>query len=143
MTQPPRSLPHPSAGRKPWAPPRPAPRCARLGAGGWLGLLLALLLAQGLGLWHRSVHGATGAGAEVHQAADSTRAEAPHSLGHTAGDAACRLLDELLLGAVLLSAAALLLPARGPAAWQGVALATPWCAGPLWAYQARAPPQRA
>ena len=106
--------------------------------GAWLALALCWLLTQGLGVWHRSLHGEGRLSAQ----------EAAHSgvhgsaLGHEAGDAVCALLDHLLLGASL---PGVQVPPSAPDAW---AFWLP-ISGDIGAsqrlslaYHARAPPHR-
>lgn len=104
---------------------------------GWLlALLLALLHAQGLGLWHRVAHAPRAPLATV---AGDTGSQA---FGHAAGDdAQCRLYDQLATSdAVGSSPCATLaplppatpVPAAGPVAPRAAATRP---------YQARAPPQ--
>ncbi len=101
-------------------------------------LAAVLLLAQGLGQWHRVAH----AGAERPSAVAPSESSDHGLFSHTAGLADCQLLDQLLLQGGLLAsslvlAAALLadaLPARPT-------LSAPALA-PSPAYLARAPPLR-
>lgn len=95
-------------------------------------LACALVLAQAFGLAHGVVHAPGLAAASV--AADG------HFDGHHAGDAECRLLDQLAhADALLLPAAVLppLPPAPAEAARQPAGPATAFAA----AYLARAPPR--
>lgn len=105
-----------------------------------LALAWALLLAQGLGLAHGVRH-APGLAAAVALSgpADDPPAAAAQD-DHEAGDAECRLLDQLAHADALL-VPPLVLPPRPPAA----ALAAPaplvHAAAFATAYQARAPPR--
>ncbi len=112
--------------------------------GGWVALALCLLLGQCWGLWHRSAHGHALLAGSAHaiDVAASTSPPPADGLGHEAGDAACQLLDHLLLGAFLPGAD---VPPPTPDAWAF------WCAGSrhtFWgqrlslAYHARAPPHQ-
>ena len=100
----------------------------------WL-LVLALLGAQGLGLWHRLAHDPHGAGIG---AVEASRTTLP--FGHAADDLpSCQAFDHLALADLLAVAAAILATAA-------IALATgaPQVAGIATAcprhYSARAPP---
>lgn len=103
----------------------------------WVVLALAVLLAQGLGLWHRSWHGEGPSNVASGWAAPESSA-----FGHAAGDAACQLLDHLWLGASLpLADVSLTLPDRVASAPPEVHR-TAWCETLGLAYHARAPPHR-
>ena len=110
--------------------------------------MVALLWAQGLGVWHHTVHApalaAWGAVASAGPASDrsdqATAASYRSPWHHTANSADCRLLDQLLLADGVATPA--LAPAVLPAA--PVLLAAARVAPPALAaarpYQARAPP---
>ena len=103
----------------------------------WAALALAVLLAQGLGLWHRSWHGEG-----LSNAASGRATSESFAFGHAAGDAACQLLDHLWLGASLpLADAPLALPDSVTSAPPEVGH-TSWCEALGLAYHARAPPHR-
>lgn len=62
----------------------------------WLALALALLLAQALGHWHRVAHALPSAAAHDHDHGHSHGHGHGHAFDdHAAGDAECRLLDQL------------------------------------------------
>jgi hypothetical protein len=105
----------------------------------WAALALCWLLTQGLGIWHRSLHGEGRLSAQEAAAHSGVHGSA---LGHEAGDAVCALLDHLLLGASL---PGVQVPPSAPDAW---AFWLP-ISGDIGAsqrlslaYHARAPPHR-
>ncbi len=140
------------------ASPRHPPHLAqRRPALAWA-LVLAMLLAQGLGLWHRVQHGPAvglahslrvlaaapevGAVAAVGQARAEGGAHHAGLFGHATGeDAQCQLYDHASSGLGLLAAAAAAaapLPAAAPAVRVAPA---PAPGAPARPYEARAPPR--
>jgi hypothetical protein len=110
--------------------------------------MLALLLAQAVGLTHRVLHepaqagrfGVASQGAAQHIADDGARAHGAFS-DHTEGGVECRLLDQLAHLDALIAVGALALAGPPPAVQLGVV--TRSTAGRhSVVYQARAPPGR-
>lgn len=104
--------------------------------------LCALLLAQSLAFWHAIAHAPglgrviAGVTADAHGDAEAS----PGAWGHAAGDAACRLVDQLLQGGATLPD----LPAvaAGPVPQRLAAVACPAAArGIAAAFLARGPPR--
>jgi hypothetical protein len=142
----------------PNTPSTPLHRPARLGRGGRVGVMLAvlaLLLAQSLGLAHRVWHdpghahrliAAAGTPQWNLKAGPDCPEHAHHDggpfHGHEEGSAECRLLDQLAHADALLAGAAATSVALLPAAPAGL---VPGSAEGrhLAAYQARAPPRPA
>lgn len=116
---------------------------------GWVALcLVAVLLgAQGLGLWHRGVHGGHGwalargvALAQQLELPFAEEASDTEAWPHVAGQADCQLLDEVLL-ADLQTLPALLLPPLPPQSPHWVAWTPQVGQGrPPRGYHARGPP---
>lgn len=112
-----------------------------------LWLVAALLGAQGLGLWHRVVHGGHGwalaRGVALPQQLELPAPDGPaggEAWPHVAGQADCQLLDDCLL-ADLQTLPVLLLPLLAPQlphwlAWTPQA----WSGRPQRGYHARGPP---
>jgi hypothetical protein len=68
----------------------------RLPLPAWLALLAALLLAQALGQWHRTVHTLPHAHPAQHHEAHADEHHEAHAFDdHEAGGSECRLLDQL------------------------------------------------
>jgi hypothetical protein len=105
----------------------------------WAGLLvLALLHAQGLGLWHRVAHAGWDAPAQASAIAEVAAADV--SFGHGSQDhASCRLYDHLGAADALMVLAPLVLPALLPVRFDG-AVATGTFRPCQLHYEARAPP---
>lgn len=116
-----------------WRPHRPSPAAA------WL-LVLALLQAQALGLWHRVAHPSLGP-ATAAQVPGATGAATADPFGHAADDdRQCRIYDALGLADGVATA----LPVVPAAAAEPRAPRCPATAAPALAaarpYLARAPP---
>jgi hypothetical protein len=126
---------------------RRVPPGLRLSAGrAWL-LAALLLVAQGLGLVHGIAHGNPQVAAHacadeehVHEARPGFAAAHVHGGSHEAGDAECRLIDQLAHADALFAAPAWAgLPPAGCDA-PATAPRLAWAAGGSAAYLARAPP---
>jgi hypothetical protein len=109
-------------------------------------LVLALLAAQALGLWHRTAHAPLPAlttqatHASDHAAHAHHDHASEHAFGHAAGDSPqCRLFDQLALADALL-AVAQLLPAFEPVRSFVVAPVEERVRAASAPYEARAPP---
>lgn len=128
---------------------RPAPRLIPA-----LWLALALLCAQGLGVWHRTAHALpAGAGqsqsgfldhgsADAHEHAHDATATATATVAfddHEAGDVECRLFDHLLHADGLTSAAPAV-PAFGAAVSPAAEALRSARLTPAWRQRARGPP---
>ena len=108
-------------------------------AAAWL-LVLALLQAQALGLWHRVAHGG-GAVVAAAPAADRGQAHDHAPFGHDAGDEAqCRLYDGIG-GAALAAACPALPPVHAVPEVAPTPVLQRLAELPLRPYQARAPPR--
>jgi hypothetical protein len=132
--------------------PRRLPPGLRLSAArAWL-LAALLLVAQGLGLVHGISHGIAYSNPQVaahacadeehvHEARPGFAAAHFHGGSHEAGDAECRLIDQLAHADALFAAPAW---AGLPPAGRGAPATAPrlaWAAGGSAAYLARAPPR--
>jgi len=105
-------------------------------------LLIALLWAQGLGVWHHTVHTPGLKSLRIAAEAEARGPVYSSPLHHTANSADCRLLDQLLLadGVAAVPLALRVLPAEAAAALG--APVTQAALAALRPYLARAPPGR-
>jgi hypothetical protein len=109
----------------------------RLSVPVWLALLAALLLAQSLGQWHRTVHGLAH---QAHHAHHAHHAHESHAFDdHEVGDAECRLLDQLAQ-ADGLNPAPPAVEAAGTAPQPAVEALRSARLAPAWRALARGPP---